>query len=162
EANYVNEAENAQKFAANFREDPSVKIPEVFMRYVSRKVITMQWIDGLKSTDLAGMRRQGIDVDEFIRNGVQAALRQLLEFGLFHGDPHAGNIFAMRDGRIAYVDFGNVANISASQRDVLIGAITHVSNSDYQEIANDFIRLGFLRPGTDVSEIVPAMETIWA
>ncbi|CAJ1415172.1 unnamed protein product [Effrenium voratum] len=162
EANYVNEAENAQKFAANFREDPSVKIPEVFMRYVRRKVITMQWIDGLKSTDLAGMRRQGIDVDEFIRNGVQAALRQLLEFGLFHGDPHAGNIFAMRDGRIAYVDFGNVANISASQRDVLIGAITHVSNSDYQEIANDFIRLGFLRPGTDVSEIVPAMETIWA
>eukprot|EP00434_Breviolum_minutum_P036262 symbB.v1.2.032126.t1/scaffold3806.1/size49987/3 len=160
EANYEQEAKNAQMFAENFGDDPTVKIPKVFMQYVSKKVITMEWIDGLKSTDLAGLRRRGIDIDEFIRNG--AALRQLLEFGLFHGDPHAGNIFAMDDGRIAYVDFGNVANISESQRDVLIGAITHVSNSDYKEIANDFIRLGFLRPGTDVSEIVPAMETIWA
>ncbi|CAL1168358.1 unnamed protein product [Cladocopium goreaui] len=162
EANYEQEAKNAQMFAKNFGQDPTVKIPKVFMQYVSKKVITMEWIDGLKSTDLAGLRRRGIDINEFIRNGVQAALRQLLEFGLFHGDPHAGNIFAMDDGRIAYVDFGNVANISESQRDVLIGAITHVSNSDYKEIANDFIRLGFLRPGTDVSEIVPAMETIWA
>lgn len=54
----------------------------------------------------------GIDVDGFLTVGVSAALRQLLEFGLFHGDPHPGNIFAMRDGRIAYVDFGNVAVLS--------------------------------------------------
>ena len=92
----------------------------------------LRWIDGLQSTDLPALQRRGIDVDEFIRNGVQAALRQLLEFGLFHGDPHAGNIFAMADGRIAYVDFGNVAQITEAQRDVLVGAITHVSNSDYK------------------------------
>lgn len=54
----------------------------------------------------------GIDVEGFLIVGVSAALRQLLEFGLFHGDPHPGNIFAMRDGRIAYVDFGNVAVLS--------------------------------------------------
>lgn len=54
----------------------------------------------------------GIDVNGFLTVGVSAALRQLLEFGLFHGDPHPGNIFAMRDGRIAYVDFGNVAVLS--------------------------------------------------
>lgn len=53
-----------------------------------------------------------IDVNGFLTVGVSAALRQLLEFGLFHGDPHPGNIFAMRDGRIAYVDFGNVAVLS--------------------------------------------------
>lgn len=162
EANYLIEAINANDFAKNFAGDATVKIPKVFGQYTNTRVITMEWIDGVKSTDLQGLRRASIDVDEFIRNGVQAALRQLLEFGLFHGDPHAGNIFAMKDGRIAYVDFGNVAYISARQRDVLIRAITHVSNSDYEEIANDFIRLGFLRPGTDVSEIVPAMETIWA
>lgn len=51
-------------------------------------------------------------MDGFLTVGVSAALRQLLEFGLFHGDPHPGNIFAMRDGRIAYVDFGNVAVLS--------------------------------------------------
>jgi predicted unusual protein kinase regulating ubiquinone biosynthesis (AarF/ABC1/UbiB family) len=59
-----------------------------------------------------GIKDAGIDVEAFITVGVSAALRQLLEFGLFHGDPHPGNIFAMRDGRIAYVDFGNVAELS--------------------------------------------------
>ena len=54
----------------------------------------------------------GVDVNGFLTVGVSAALRQLLEFGLFHGDPHPGNVFAMRDGRIGYVDFGNVAVLS--------------------------------------------------
>lgn len=58
------------------------------------------------------IKNEGIDVNGFLTVGVSAALRQLLEFGLFHGDPHPGNIFAMRDGRIAYVDFGNVAVLS--------------------------------------------------
>lgn len=58
------------------------------------------------------IKEGGIDLDGFLTIGVSAALRQLLEFGLFHGDPHPGNIFAMRDGRIAYVDFGNVAVLS--------------------------------------------------
>lgn len=58
------------------------------------------------------IKEAGIDVNGFLTIGVSAALRQLLEFGLFHGDPHPGNIFAMRDGRIAYVDFGNVAVLS--------------------------------------------------
>lgn len=58
------------------------------------------------------IKEAGIDVNGFLTVGVSAALRQLLEFGLFHGDPHPGNIFAMRDGRIAYVDFGNVAVLS--------------------------------------------------
>lgn len=58
------------------------------------------------------IKEEGIDIDGFLTVGVSAALRQLLEFGLFHGDPHPGNIFAMRDGRIAYVDFGNVAELS--------------------------------------------------
>jgi predicted unusual protein kinase regulating ubiquinone biosynthesis (AarF/ABC1/UbiB family) len=61
---------------------------------------------------MQAIRDAGINLPAFITVGVSAALRQLLEFGLFHGDPHPGNIFAMRDGRIAYVDFGNVAVLS--------------------------------------------------
>ena len=63
-------------------------------------------------TGFQAIKEAGLDVDAFLTVGVSAALRQLLEFGLFHGDPHPGNIFAMRDGRIAYVDFGNVAVLS--------------------------------------------------
>lgn len=61
---------------------------------------------------MQAIKEAGIDIDGFLTVGVSAALRQLLEFGLFHGDPHPGNIFALRDGRIAYVDFGNVAVLS--------------------------------------------------
>ena len=65
----------------------------------------------------------------------------LLQFGLFHGDPHPGNIFAMPDGRIAYVDFGNVAELSQANKQVLIDAIVHAVNEDYEGMADDFIKL---------------------
>ncbi|GFH10991.1 protein kinase domain-containing protein [Haematococcus lacustris] len=165
----------------------------------------MEWIDGLRCTDPDAIRASGIDVDQFIRCGVVSGLRQLLEFGLFHGDPHAGNIFAvsgaslgalnMRDGRIAYVDFGNVAQLSARNKGVLVDAVVHAVNEDYKGMerrqalaeaskrlqggrqcrailvppcvaapsqAGDFIKLGFLAPGTDIGPIVPALERIWA
>lgn len=72
------------------------------------------------SVNVQGIKDAGIDIESFITVGVSAALRQLLEFGLFHGDPHPGNIFAMRDGRIAYVDFGNVAELSQVIGDFLL------------------------------------------
>ncbi|PKU59992.1 putative aarF domain-containing protein kinase [Dendrobium catenatum] len=102
----------------------------------------------------------GIDVNGFLTVGVSVALRQLLEFGLFHGDPHPGNIFAMREGRIAYVDFGNVAVLSQLNKQILIDAV-HAVNEDYVEMANDFTRLGFLASGTDVSPIIPTLKAIW-
>lgn len=65
----------------------------------------------------------------------------MLQFGLFHGDPHPGNIFAMPDGRIAYVDFGNVAELSQTNKQTLIDAIVHAVNEDYEGMAEDFIKL---------------------
>lgn len=100
-------------------------------------------------------------MDNFIKVGVVSGLRQLLEFGLFHGDPHPGNIFALRDGRIAYVDFGNVAQLSQRNKQILIDAVVHAVNEDYNSMAGDFIKLGFLSPGTDTKPIVPALEKIW-
>lgn len=77
----------------------------------------MEWINGTRCTDPAAIRRT-VDVQQFIRVGVVSGMRQLLEFGLFHGDPHPGNVFAMADGRIAYVDFGNVAQLSQYNKQV--------------------------------------------
>eukprot|EP00775_Hariotina_reticulata_P007990 gene7990-8188_t len=161
ELDYLQEARNIEEFGRNFASDPTVKIPWVRRDLCGSKVVVMEWIDGIRCTDFAGIRSSGIDVDEFIRVGVVSGLRQLLEFGLFHGDPHPGNIFCLRDGRIAYVDFGNVAQLSNSNKQVLIDAVVHAVNEDYDEMAGDFIKLGFLSPGTDISPIVPALEKIW-
>ena len=161
ELDYVQEGRNISDFYQNFENDPVVKIPKFYKELSGSKMLTMEWIDGVRCTDPRGIRESGIDVDEFIRVGVMSGLRQLLEFGLFHGDPHPGNIFAMRDGRIAYVDFGNVAQLSQTNKQTLVDAVVHAVNEDYDSMAGDFIRLGFLAKGTDVAPIVPALEKIW-
>lgn len=162
ELDYTLEAMNLQDFYDNFKDDPYVKIPKCYREYSSQRVLVMEWIDGVRCTDPQGIKAAGIDVDEFIRVGVVSGLRQLLEFGLFHGDPHPGNIFALRDGRIAYVDFGNVAQLSQRNKEVLIDAVVHAVNEDYDGMAGDFIQLGFLSPGTDLRPIVPALRDIWS
>ncbi|KMZ58534.1 putative protein kinase: ABC1 family [Zostera marina] len=161
ELDYVLEARNIEDFLENFKNDPTVKIPLVYKKLSGSRVLVMEWIDGIRCTDPQAIREAGIDLNGFLTVGVSAALRQLLEFGLFHGDPHPGNIFAMRDGRIAYVDFGNVAVLSQLNKEILIDAVVHAVNEDYAEMANDFMRLGFLASGTDVTPIVPALEAIW-
>jgi predicted unusual protein kinase regulating ubiquinone biosynthesis (AarF/ABC1/UbiB family) len=88
ELDYTQEARNIEDFGRNFAGDPTVKIPWVRRDLSGRRVLVMEWIDGLRCTDPAGIAASGIDVDAFIRSGVVAGLRQLLEFGLFHGDPH--------------------------------------------------------------------------
>lgn len=161
ELDYYQEARNLESFYENFANDKTVKIPKLYRQLCSQQVLVMEWIDGIRCTDPAAIAAAGLDIQSFLTVGVSAALRQLLEFGLFHGDPHPGNVFAMRDGRIAYVDFGNVAELSNFNKQILIDAIVHAVNEDYQEMAGDFTRLGFLAPGTDVTPIVPALEAIW-
>ncbi|CAH9138320.1 unnamed protein product [Cuscuta epithymum] len=161
ELDYTLEARNIEDFLENFKNDPTVKIPRVYKQLSGPHVLVMEWIDGIRCTDPEAIKGAGIDIDGFLTVGVSAALRQLLEFGLFHGDPHPGNIFAMHDGRIAYVDFGNVAVLSQQNKQILIDAVVHAVNEDYAEMAKDFTRLGFLACGTDVSPIIPALEAIW-
>ncbi|KAL1834739.1 hypothetical protein DCAR_0104961 [Daucus carota subsp. sativus] len=161
ELDYTLEARNIEDFLENFKGDPTVKIPRVYKQLSGSRVLVMEWIDGIRCTNPQAIKDAGLDIDGFLTIGVSAALRQLLEFGLFHGDPHPGNIFAMRDGRIAYVDFGNVAQLSQQNKQILIDAVVHAVNEDYAEMANDFTRLGFLASGTDVTPIVPALESIW-
>jgi predicted unusual protein kinase regulating ubiquinone biosynthesis (AarF/ABC1/UbiB family) len=120
ELDYGLEAQNIQDFYNNFRGDPLVQIPWVRRDLTGKTCIIMEWINGIRCTDPAAIHASpNIDVQEFIQTGVVSGLRQLLEFGLFHGDPHPGNIFALEDGRIAYVDFGNVAQISQYNKQVL-------------------------------------------
>ena len=160
ELDYIQEARNIQDFYNNFEGDQYVKIPWVRTDLSGQQVITMEWIDGIRCTEPEKIKQQ-LDVDKFIRVGVVSGLRQLLEFGLFHGDPHPGNIFALADGRISYVDFGNVSEISEKNKQVLIDAVVHAVNKDYVEMAGDFSRLGFLSELTDIGPIVPALEQIW-
>ncbi|NJR67037.1 MAG: AarF/ABC1/UbiB kinase family protein [Leptolyngbyaceae cyanobacterium CRU_2_3] len=160
EIDYLNEGRNAEKFAANFQNDPTVKVPSIYWRYSSQHVLTLEWIHGLKLTDLQKIRESNLEQDTLIEIGVTAGLRQLLEFGFFHADPHPGNLFATSDQRMAYIDFGMMDQLPQESKETLVDSVVHLINKDYQELAKDFVKLGFLTPNTDIRPIIPALETI--
>ncbi|MEB3268105.1 MAG: AarF/UbiB family protein, partial [Leptolyngbya sp.] len=101
EIDYLNEGRNAEAFAVNFQGDPTVKVPCIYWRYSSTNVLTLEWINGFKLTDTERVRQADLSTDGLIEIGVTTGLRQLLEFGFFHADPHPGNLFALPDGRMA-------------------------------------------------------------
>jgi predicted unusual protein kinase regulating ubiquinone biosynthesis (AarF/ABC1/UbiB family) len=160
EIDYENEGRNAEKFAANFQDDPKVKVPSIYWRYTSRNVLTLEWIDGIKLTDLEGIKKAGLDRDKLIKACVSAGLRQLLEFGFFHADPHPGNLFALADGRMAFIDFGMMDQLTQNTKETIAGSIVHVINKDYVSLTDDFVKLGFLTPDIDISPIIPALERV--
>lgn len=161
EIDYENEASNAERFATYFKNDQHVYIPKIYREYSSRRVLTLEWIDGIKLTDIEGVRSAGLDMESLIRIGVESGLRQLLEYGFFHADPHPGNLFAMRDGRMAYIDFGMMDQLDENTKETLVGSIVHLINREYKALAEDYIHLGFLAEGTDVEPLVPALESVF-
>ncbi len=161
EIDYLNEGRNAERFAANFQDEPLVKVPSIYWRYCSTHVLTMEWINGFKLTDTEKVKAAGLATDDLVEIGVSSGLRQLLEFGFFHADPHPGNLFAMEDGRMAYIDFGMTDQLDQDTKETLVDSVVHLINRDYTDLANDFVKLGFLMPNVDVRPLVPALETVF-
>jgi predicted unusual protein kinase regulating ubiquinone biosynthesis (AarF/ABC1/UbiB family) len=160
EIDYINEGHNAEKFANNFRNDPTVKVPSIYWRYSSVRVLTLEWINGFKLNDTKSIREAGLEIDKIIEIGVTAGLRQLLEHGFFHADPHPGNLFALADGRMAYIDFGMMDQLEQNTKETIAGSVVHLINKDYQALAANFVKLGFLTPNTDIRPIIPALEAV--
>jgi predicted unusual protein kinase regulating ubiquinone biosynthesis (AarF/ABC1/UbiB family) len=160
EIDYLNEAQNAEQFATNFAGDPEVKVPAIYHQYCNNFVLTLEWIDGIKLTDLEKLAAAGLDADNLVRIGVTSGLRQLLEYGFFHADPHPGNLFATLDGQMAYIDFGMMDQLSESMKETIASAVVQLINRDYEGLAQDFVNLGFLTPETDIKPIIPALEAV--
>lgn len=160
EIDYMNEGRNAEKFATNFRDDLQVKVPTIYWRYSSTHVLTLEWINGFKLTDIQSIRQAGLDPETIIQIGVTSGLQQLLEHGFFHADPHPGNLFAVPDGRMAYIDFGMMDQLEETTKETLVDALVHLVNKDYTDLAEDFVKLGFLAPKTNIAPIVPALEAV--
>ena len=167
EIDYLQEGRNAELFASNFQHCDYVKVPSIYWRYTSRRVLTLEWIDGYKLTGSSEFHEADIDRSAIIRIGVISGLQQLLEFGFFHADPHPGNLFALPGNpqtgipdRMAYIDFGMMDQLDQQTKETLVDAVVHLINKDYLDLAEDFIKLGFLAPGTDIRPIVPALESV--
>ena len=161
EMDYCNEASNAEGFAALHAHNPRIAVPRIYRHATARRVLTMEWIDGVKLTNLEAVRELGIDPDDMVSVGVNCSLQQLLEHGFFHADPHPGNLLALPDGRLAYLDFGMMSEVSRESRTGLIQAVVHLVNRNFGKLSNDFVSLGFLAEDVNLEPIVPAFEQVF-
>ena len=161
EMDYLNEAENAEKFRNLHLHNSKIAVPKIYKETTSRRVLTMEWIDGTKLTNIEGVKNLGIDPDEMIEIGVQCSLEQLLEHGFFHADPHPGNLLALEDGRLCYLDFGMMSEVTRSSRSGLIQAVVHLVNKNFDKLSQDFVKLGFLSKEVNLEPIVPAFQDVF-
>jgi predicted unusual protein kinase regulating ubiquinone biosynthesis (AarF/ABC1/UbiB family) len=161
EMDYTQEGKNAERFAELYGNFKDIYVPQIYWDYTSRHVLTMSWVAGTKLTKLEEIQAQGIDVRYLIEVGVQCSLRQLLEHGFFHADPHPGNLLATPEGKLAYLDFGMMSEVKTYQRYGLIEAIVHLVNRDFDGLAQDYIKLEFLTPDTDLTELTPALAEVF-
>jgi predicted unusual protein kinase regulating ubiquinone biosynthesis (AarF/ABC1/UbiB family) len=161
EMDYTHEAKNAERFAELYSHLPDIIVPCIYEEYTARRVLTMEWIDGTKLTQPQELQAQGLDATTVIEIGVQCSLRQLLEHGFFHADPHPGNLLVTPHGKLAYLDFGMMCQVKPYQRYGLIEAIVHMVNRDFESLAEDYIKLEFLTPDTDLTPIIPALAEVF-
>jgi predicted unusual protein kinase regulating ubiquinone biosynthesis (AarF/ABC1/UbiB family) len=129
EIDYVREAANANRFKEMFKDDPMIYIPRVYDQYVSRRVLVLEWIDGIKINDYATLDAAGIDRFEVAKRTVCAYFYQFFQAGFFHADPHPGNIFVKRGSTggepiVTFVDFGMVGSLTNTMKRFM----KHLSN----------------------------------
>ena len=162
EMDYIHEGENAERFFELYGHMKDIYVPKIYWEYTNRRVLTMEWINGIKLTQPEKIAALGINARYLIEVGVQCSLRQLLEHGFFHADPHPGNLLATMDGKLAYLDFGMMSEVKPAQRYGLIEAIVHVVNREFDSLAKDYVKLEFLTPETDLTPIIPAFAKVFA
>lgn len=142
ELDYLQEAANAQEFAADFGTDPLVHIPSVYPELTTSRVITLERLWGTRIGDVAGLDAGGVDRAALARRFAAMVAQMVLVNGFFHGDPHPGNFFVEPGGRIGIVDFGRVGRIDESMRSRLSGLVMALVRKDPERLTKALLALG--------------------
>jgi predicted unusual protein kinase regulating ubiquinone biosynthesis (AarF/ABC1/UbiB family) len=161
EMDYVKEGRNADRFRYNFRTWRAVRVPKIFWTHTSTRVLTLEFIRGTKVVDIAGLKANRISPVKVNRLLIRTYLKQLLEDGFFHADPHPGNLLVMDSGHLAFFDFGMVGRINPKLQAQMIDAFFHVVGRDVHGLGQDIINLNFLKPGVDPETVRPVVEGLF-
>jgi predicted unusual protein kinase regulating ubiquinone biosynthesis (AarF/ABC1/UbiB family) len=151
EMDYRREAASAVRFAENFASWPTVHVPRIHEEFTSERVIVMEFIEGIKVTDVEGLRAAGYNPRLLNERLYRTYFKQLFEDGFFHADPHPGNLLVMKDGRLAFFDFGMVGVVDEELRAKIVAAFFHLLDRDIDGLIGDLFALDFLPAGADVA-----------
>ena len=141
ELDFLHEARTAERFARNFSECDFVRFPAVHSELSTGRVLTMEWITGVSLRDVDELRRQGCDLHRIARNGVDVVLRQIFEHGLFHGDPHPGNIFVLPGDVVCLLDYGMVGHVTREDTEHFADLLWAVLRKDAAQATSAVLEL---------------------
>ncbi|MDM9384208.1 AarF/ABC1/UbiB kinase family protein [Chlorogloeopsis sp. ULAP01] len=153
EIDYLNEGRNADTFRRNFRAFDWVKVPRVYWRYTSSRVLTLEYVPGIKISQYEALEAAGLDRKQIARQGAQAYLLQLLNDGFFHADPHPGNIAVDPEGALIFYDFGMMGRIKSNIREGLMETLFGIASKDGDRVVKSLVDLGALAPAEDMGPV---------
>lgn len=143
EIDYTIEADHMERFAANFRDDPTIHIPQVYREFTTRRVLTMEFIDGIKVSDIQSLEKSGTDRQLVTSRGANIILKQIFDNGFFHSDPHSGNIFILPGNVIGLLDFGQVGNVDQQSREDFVDLIDSVVHQNAFKATRQLLKITF-------------------
>ncbi len=153
EIDYLNEGRNADTFRRNFRPYEWVKVPRVYWKYASPRVLTLEYVPGIKISHYEALEAAGLDRKILARLGAKAYLQQLLNDGFFHADPHPGNLAVSPEGALIFYDFGMMGRIKTNVREQLMETLFGIAQKDGERVVNSLVALGVLSPVEDMGPV---------
>jgi ubiquinone biosynthesis protein len=153
EMNFTREGRTVDRFSANFADSTTVYVPKIFWDYTGDIVLTMEYVPGIKISELDKLTAQGYDLKEIARRGADSFLKQVLDYGLFHADPHPGNVFILPDQIICMLDYGMVGHLGQDLKDQLVDLLQALLNKDVDSIISQLLYSGELADNSDLKNL---------
>ncbi len=142
ELDFQIEGRHVDRFAVNFKDDPNVSMMSIHWAVSSREVLTMDWVEGIKIDNLDALIEAGLDPKIIAENGATLILRQVLEFGIFHGDPHPGNLLVLPGNVIAPLDFGIVGHLDEELKQLVLDLVMAIISRDIRQLTSILSTVG--------------------
>jgi ubiquinone biosynthesis protein len=160
ELDFRNEAKNARIFKVNFKSNDNVTIPRIYDKYSCSKILTMEYIKGTSFHDIKKLKQKRINIRKALDIGFNAFLTQVFDHGIFHGDPHPGNIIVLKDNSIALIDFGIVGKFTNQMKKSALDLIFGIIGSDYESVTTTMLRMCKTRNAIRVKELKEELREI--
>lgn len=158
EIDFIQEGKNADHLRKNLKYEERIYIPKIFWQYTTRKLLTIEFVPGIKITDINSLRENNLNPKELALVLVNAYFKQFFEDGFYHADPHPGNIVVKNDGTIVFYDFGMVGRINKQIRAELANVLLSVIENDTDTLLNTLKKLELIKSKVDINPIKRVIE----
>jgi len=160
ELNYEQEGHNMDRFRENFAGQRYVRVPRVYWELTTRRVLTMERVDGIKISDVVALQEAGLNCRRVARNNIKIVLRAILQDGFFHADPHAGNFFVQPDASIALLDFGIMGQLQAEDREGVVLLFVGLFRQETDRVLDALSMLGIATRRADRRKLARDLDRL--